>query len=319
MKVPKVKLNFLKWLNDVRLDLQSRISGLLSRFQRNRQSPRQLAHLELETERKNLLSSRSDFFIREAYKTLRTNVNFALAGDSPSKIVIVTSALQSEGKSFTALNLAISFAMAEKRTIIIDCDLRRPKLARLLEIKSRNGVSDVLLDTNLLDSAIRPSGKHENLDCVISGSIPPNPSELLGSVRMDRILSALRERYDYIVLDCPPINMVTDAMVLAPKSDGVLFVVRAWQSDRGSVSHAVEQLSYANAKILGFVLNGVDMENSAYGYGKYRYHYGYRRRGYYGRGYYGRGYGYGYVHSYESVPPDDEETSKPEDGKKAEL
>ena len=271
--------------------------------------------LELEIERKNLLNSHSEFFIREAYKTLRTNVTFALAGESKSKVIIVTSALQSEGKSFTALNLSISFAMAEKKAIIIDCDLRRPKQARLLNIQSKNGLSNVLLDDKLLQSAIKPSGLHENLDSIVAGSIPPNPSELLGSARMERILTELREQYDYIVLDCPPINMVTDAMVLSPRSDGVLFVVRAGQSEKGSVTHAVEQLQYANVKILGFVLNDVSMDGGVYGYGKYRY--GYRRgyyssKGYYGRGYgyggYGYGSGYGYGYGYETQPEKQETT-----------
>ena len=249
-------------MDQIRALFGGMVDDLTHRFHKRltRQERKQLARMELETERKNLLSSRSDFFIRESYKTLRTNVNFALAGESKSKVMIVTSALQSEGKSFTALNLAISFAMAEKRAIIVDCDLRRPKQARLLNIQSKQGLSDVLLDADLLNSTVKPSGLHENLDCIISGAIPPNPSELLGSARMERILGELRARYDYIIMDCPPINVVTDAMVLAPSSDGVLFVVRAEQSERGSVMHAVEQLQYANVKILGFVLNGVNME-----------------------------------------------------------
>ena len=281
-----------------------RLSRRNSREERTRQ-----AHLNLEQERRNLLSARSDFFIREAYKTLRTNVNFALAGESKSKVMIITSAMQSEGKSFTALNLAISFAMAEKHVIIVDCDLRRPKLARLLNLQAKQGLSEVLLDADLLSDAIHPSRRHENLDCIVSGAIPPNPSELLGSARMERVMSELREKYDYIVLDCPPLNMVTDAMVLAPRSDGVLFVVRAEQSEKGPVTHAVEQLQYANIKILGFVLNGVNMEGGAYGYGKYRYryHYGYRRGygygGYgYSRGYGYGGYGYGYGYGEENMP-----------------
>ena len=216
-------------------------------------------------ERRHILSPDSDFFIREAYKTLRTNTMFALAGQEGCKVVVVTSSLQSEGKSITALNLAISFAEAENRVLLIDCDLRRPKLARLLRKSSRAGLSNLLLDPSLL-----------------------------GSARMSALLTQLRERYDYVILDTPPVNMVTDAVVLAPKADGVLFIVRAGQSERGPVSHAVEQLEYAQAKLLGFVLDDVAGGGGSYGYGKYKK---------YGRYGYGR-YGYGYGYSSRQKAPD---------------
>jgi len=242
-------------------------------------------------ERKGLLSSNSDFFIREAYKTLRTNVSFSLTGEERCKVIVVTSSLQGEGKSVTAVNLAISYAMTDCRVLIIDCDLRRPKLARLMNQSSKIGLSNVLMRPELLKEAILPAAV-EGVDVLLAGDIPPNPSELLGSPRMERMIEDLRKSYDYIILDSPPVNMVTDAVVLAPKSDGVLFLVRAFQSERGAVMHAVNQLGYANVKILGFVLNGVDMEKSGtYGYKKYHYK-KYRRYGRYSYGY-SRGYGYG--------------------------
>ncbi|MDD6188464.1 MAG: CpsD/CapB family tyrosine-protein kinase [Clostridiales bacterium] len=246
-------------------------------------------NFRIQEERRSILSDKSDFFIREAYKTLRTNVTFSLAEEDGCKVIIVTSSLQSEGKSTTALNLAISFAEADKRVLLIDCDLRRPKLGRLLELNSPEGLSDLLLDPGLLDKGVVKN--YGGISVILAGAIPPNPSELLGSVRMEKLLDRMKEKYDYIILDTPPVNMVTDAVVLAPRSSGVLFVVRANQSERGSVVHAVSQLEYARAKLLGFVLNGVDMEKSAYGYGKNRN----KKYGKYG-GYrygYGRGYGYG--------------------------
>lgn len=262
----------------------------------------------IQDDRKNLLSLRSDFFIREAYKTLRTNVSFALGADDKSKVIVVTSSLQSEGKSITAVNLAISYAMTDRKVLVIDCDLRRPKIARLMQLNAKVGLSNLLMDPKLKKEAIVPSGI-DNLDVLLSGSIPPNPSELLGSPRMQELLQELRENYDYIFMDSPPINMVTDAVVLAPESDGVLFLVRANKSERGAVAHAVKQLEYSKTKILGFVLNGVDMEKTHYGDKKYRYRryfrYTYGRYGYgYGRYGYGR-YGYGrsgYGYS-GTVPP----------------
>lgn len=222
----------------------------------------------LAEDRKSILTESSDFFVREAYKTLRTNCIFALAGQEGCKVLTLTSSLQGEGKSTTALNLAISFAQAENRVILIDCDLRRPQVARLLRKRSSVGLSNLLLDLSQIDKAIVKSGI-ERLDVILSGDIPPNPSELLGSTRMSALLEQLRERYDYVILDTPPVNMVTDAVVLAPKSDGVLFVVRANCSERGLVARAVEQLQYANTKILGFVLDDVVASGGSYRYKKY--------------------------------------------------
>lgn len=237
----------------------------------------------LVDERKSILSPNSNFFVREAYKTLRTNTMFSLAETEGCKVILVTSSLQSEGKSINTLNLAISFAEAENRVLLIDCDLRRPKLARLLRKSSPVGLSNLLLNPSLVEKAILPSDIN-GLDVILAGDIPPNPSELLGSARMGSLLDKLKEHYDYILLDTPPVNMVTDAVVLGSKSDGVLFVVRTNQSERDSVMRAVEQLEYAKIKILGFVMSDAAIGQSNYGYRKYGR---YKKYGYYG------GYGYG--------------------------
>lgn len=271
-------------------------------------------HSDDEAERQNLLSERSDFYLQEAFKALRTNVMFSLTGESKCKIITVTSSMLGEGKSYTATNLALSFAMMDKRVLLIDCDLRRPKLARLLQLNSSAGLTNVLMDPNNMKSALLPYRKI-GLDVILSGSIPPNPSELLGSKRMEKLLEVLRGSYEYIILDAPPINMVTDAAILANYSDGVLFVVRAGIADQRGVSHAVEQLEYTNAKILGFVLNGVDVESSSYGYKRYGYkRYGYRRYGYKGYGYkrYGyQPYGYGSNTDQTSSATSEDKTAQP--------
>ncbi len=295
---------------------------LKSKFKKKKDSHKSA---RIREERKHILTNKSDFFIRESYKTLRTNVSFSLTGYEESKIICVTSSLQSEGKSITATNLAISYAQTGSKVIIVDCDLRRPKLARLLQLNNSVGLSNLIMKPELRQKAIVASGI-ENLDVILSGDIPPNPSELLSSQRMQDLLAALREEYDYIILDTPPINVVIDAVVLSPLCDGVLFVVRASISERGAIIDAVEQLEYAKAKILGFVLNGVGSEGGSYGYGRYRYkrygkygfgngysplNYGY---GYgYGRGYsyrgYGRGYGYGYGYGYGHQPAQPQDTA----------
>lgn len=233
----------------------------------------------IQEDQQGILSSESDFFVREAYKTLRTNVTFALAGEDGCKVIVVTSSLQQEGKSTTAVNLALSFAETDKRVLIIDCDMRRPKLGRLLNMKSPVGLSNLLLDPSLLDDGMI---KHYGaIDVILAGAVPPNPSELLGSPQMEKLLNKMKREYDYIILDTPPINMVTDAVVLGPRSNGVLLVVRANQSERGAVGHAVNQLQYAQVKLLGFVLNGVELgKNGTYRYKKYKGYQGYEQYGY---------------------------------------
>ena len=241
-------------------------------------------------DRKHILTSKSGFYMREAYKTLRTNVNFALADTEGCKVILVTSAMQSEGKSLTALNLAISIAQTEAKVLIIDCDLRRPKLHRLLGASANIGLSNLLMDPKKLNVTM---SKFESLGIrvLLSGDIPPNPSELLASARMQTLITALRSKFDYIIIDTPPVDLVIDSVVLAPLTDGVLFVVKADQSERGAVMHALEQMEYAKAKVLGYVFNGMNPESGS-GYGKYRY----SKYGRYGYGYkrYGYRYGYGY-------------------------
>ena len=253
-------------------------------------------------EQKYILNSKSGFFVREAYNTLRTNVNFSLTGDEKCKVILITSSSPGEGKSISSINLAISFAEADSRVLLIDCDLRKPMLNRLMGLKSDVGLSDILMDPSAVDNAILGFRNIENLNVIPSGKIPPNPSELLGSARMERLLASLRERYDYIILDTPPVNMVTDAVVLASYADGTLFIVRAGISDKVSTSYAIEQMEYVQTKVLGFVFNGVDITKTGYAYGKYGYKsYGYRRHGYgrYGYGRHGYGYGgYGYEYGY---------------------
>lgn len=215
-------------------------------------------------ERKHLIFNTTDFFILEAYKSLRTNVLFSLAGENENNVIIVTSAMQSEGKSTTATNLAITFAQNDKRVLLVDCDMRRPKLGRLLGQSAELGLSDILLEPERCAEAIS-STPEKNLKVLLAGAIPPNPSELLSSRRMKTFLEAMKKQFDLIILDAPPINVVTDAMVLCPESDGVLFVVRAGQSERGAVVRAVDLLEHANAKLLGFVLNGADGQIGSHG------------------------------------------------------
>lgn len=223
--------------------------------------------------RRAILGENSDFSVKEAYKTLRTNIRFSLP-EGGCKKLCVTSGLPGEGKSITTLNIAISFAEAGQRVLLIDADLRRPTMARLLMEGGDPGLSNILAGMCTEEEAIHKD-RYPNLDVIFSGVIPPNPSELLSSPRMEKLLQSLSARYDYIFIDTPPVNVVTDACVLSALLDGVLFVVRQGQSERDTVSKGVNQLNIAGAKILGFVLNGSSLKSGG-GYNKYD-RYGYYR------------------------------------------
>lgn len=223
--------------------------------------------------RRQILNKNSSFSVQEAYKTLRTNVRFFLQSKGCKRISI-TSPVAGEGKSITLLNLAISVAEDGHKVLLIDADLRRPALARLLVEKATPGLSNVLAGLDNAEDAIRRE-LYPNLDVLFSGDVPPNPSELLGSEKMRELVATMSEKYDYILVDTPPVNVVSDASIVANLLDGVLLLVRQGSSRKDSVKRAVANLELTGIKPLGFVLNGVDLNRGkSYGYG-YNYSYGY--------------------------------------------
>lgn len=209
------------------------------------------------SQRRHILNKNSSFHVREAYKTLRTNIRFFLHGDKCKRICI-TSGSMGEGKSITMLNLAISLAEDGKKVLLIDGDMRRPALARLLAEKATPGLSNVLAGLCTAEDAIRKD-VYPNLDMLFSGDTPPNPSELLGSAEMSTLMDQLSQVYDYILVDTPPVNMVADTCVVANILDGVLYLVRQDKTDKDSVARGVNQLKLTGAKLLGFIMNGIDL------------------------------------------------------------
>lgn len=225
-------------------------------------------------QRRHILNRKSNFFVQEAYKTLRTNIRFFLSGEGCKKFC-VTSSHAGEGKSITILNLAISFAQTGQKVLLIDADLRRPSLARLLVEKAAPGLSNVLAGLCTEEEAIR-EGNYPNLDIIFSGEIPPNPSELLGNPRMQQMIQRLSERYDYILVDTPPVGIVADTCIVGNVVDGVLFVVRQNQAEKDQVARSVHQLEMSGAKLMGFVLNDVE-QNGDKNY-KYKSKYSYESK-----------------------------------------
>jgi len=236
----------------------------------------------LLTNRKRILNDKSPSAVRESFNELRTNVLFSLTNKGAKK-VLLTSSLAGEGKSTTALNMAISFAETGVKTLIVDCDLRRPNLGRLLDDKGKKGLSNILVNDCTVKEALHET-KFKNLDVVLTGSTPPNPTELLSSDGMKAFLDEMSESYDYIILDTPPINMVTDAAILSSLVNGVIVVCRQFVTEKKLLASAIEKLQFVDAKIIGVVLN--DVASSKASYGKYSRYSRY--------GHYGYGYGYGY-------------------------
>lgn len=202
----------------------------------------------------------------EAYRTLRTNIQYS-SFDKEIRTIVVTSSEPGEGKSTTSGNLALSFAQAEKKTIIIDCDLRKPSLHKKFKISNLVGLSDVLIGKEKITAAIHEYNDY--LSVLTSGKLPPNPSEMLGSKSMSKLLQELKNYFDIIVLDSAPLQAVTDAQILSTKADGVIVVVRAEKTKRDSVIQAKSLLDKVGANILGVVLNGIENTRR-----KYYYYYG---------------------------------------------
>lgn len=252
-----------------------------------------------------LVDDKTAFTIVESYKTARTNIIFTLGTAPGCKRVAVTSANPGEGKTTTVLNLAIVFAQTGAKVLVIDADLRKPRIYRHLQLDKKDGLSDVLCNFIDVDKAIHKIDQF-GIDCITSGQIPPNPTELLSSDAMGGLLDKLSERYDYIFIDTPPSTIVTEAAVLSRFVNGVIVVVRQDYTIHESLEKARENLLFADAKILGYILN--DISAKKYGYGRYyyrNYRYNYGKHGYGGYG----GYG-GYEYSYGSAYSYDDRTVK---------
>lgn len=245
-----------------------------------------------------LLGEDTPFAISEAFKTLRTNLFYTAKGEK-CPVFAITSTFANGGKSLIITNLAVSYAQLEKRVLLIDCDLRNATVHKIFNIDRAGGMSELLAsdDTNI-DKYIKRT-RYPNLSVMTAGGTPPNPAELLASVRMAKFIEFVKQHYDIIFIDLPPIALVSDAMIMSPYVTGYLFAVRAGIDDTKSLSYALSSMEQTNSQIVGFVLNDVDTKSSGYYGGRYGNYGRYGRYGRYGYGRYGRygkkyGYGVGY-------------------------
>lgn len=196
-----------------------------------------------------------DFAAVEAYNLLRTNLSFALPDIEGGKVIGISSPAPQEGKSTASINLSYSLAEAGSKVILVDADMRRPSIAKNLKIERTPGLSNLLASPSV--DAVHEKVLHDNMSVLPAGVIPPNPSELIGSEAMKHLTGELRKKYDYVIIDLPPVNLVSDAIAVSRYTDGIIIVVRHCHTKRREVSEAVRQLKLVDAKILGFLYNGV--------------------------------------------------------------
>lgn len=209
----------------------------------------------------------------EAYRALRANISFSSI-DKPVKTILVTSASPREGKTTTAINLGIIIAQAGKRVLIVDADFRRPSLHHMFGFSPNGkgalpGLSNVIVGNSTLAEVLLPTS-FDGVAFVPAGTVPPNPSELLGSQRMTAVMTQLAEEADFVMVDTPPCLLYADAVVLATMADGVLYVVRSGPQDKAAQRRVNKQLQQAKARILGVVFNDAEVEETA---GSYHYYY----------------------------------------------
>ena len=232
----------------------------------------------------------------EIFRSLRTNVQFML--EEGQKVILFTSSTSGEGKTFNAANLAVSFALLGKKVALLGLDIRKPALGKLFNVADKSGgmtplMAMAMVDKKAVKSQIRPSNVNDNLDLILAGPIPPNPTELLARKNLSDIIEILKEDYDYIILDTAPVGLVTDTLQIAKLADVSCFVCRADYTPKAAFTLVNSLAAEKKLKNICIVLNGVDMSKKKYGY-----YYGYGRYGKYGR--YGRYGGYGNYGNYGS-------------------
>jgi capsular exopolysaccharide synthesis family protein len=210
--------------------------------------------------------------ISESYRSLRTNINYAATADKKIKSLLISSSQPGEGKSTTTANLAIAFAQLRKKTLLVDADLRKPVQHNVFSHPRGPGLSEYLIgDITEINSIIHPT-KVENLSIITAGGLPPNPSELLGSNAMSKLVDKLESEWDMVLFDSPPIVAVTDASMISGELDAIALVVKAGQTERTAVDRALDTIKNVKAPLIGAVLNGASQESLG---GKYAYYYSY--------------------------------------------
>ena len=231
---------------------------------------------------RNMFGPGLNFAAAEAYKLLRTNLMFSFSGEQKCRVVGVTSAIEEEGKSTVICNLAYSVSQSGASVLLIDGDLRKPTIASKLGVNRVPGLTNLLVSREDYKKFIQQSAHAPSVDLLTAGDIPPNPSELLSSGRMQEVIQQMCKDYDYILIDLPPVTVVSDALAISKNLDGAVMVVRGGVSDQQMLAEALRQLELVNVPVLGFVYRENDASGKKYGsrYGKkyYKYYKAYEKK-----------------------------------------
>lgn len=234
--------------------------------------------------RYTILDPDTPFYVNESYKAMRTNITFALAASTSKNknVFAVASANPSEGKSTTAANIAIALSQMDCKVLLIDADLRKPVQHRIFKVNNKLGLTNVLVQMEIFEDCVKRA-VIPNLDLLTTGTKPPNPSEILASEYTADVLSGLSQMYDYVIIDTPPVNVVSDAMVISKSIAGILLVLKYGVTTYEDLKEATRRTELSNTSIVGCVLNGIKRRSGAHSY-KYKYKYKYKN-------YYSYGYG----------------------------
>ena len=227
--------------------------------------------VEHKKDSRKLLCENLGFAASEAYKLLRTNIAFSLGKSSDCPVIGITSSDSGEGKTTVAINLAYTLAEGGKKTLIIDGDLRLPAISKYLSIKRTPGLSDLLAGLSDKASCIKPSGIIEHWDVLTAGTIPPNPSELLACTAMRDWINKLRSQYDFIIIDLPPVGIVSDALSVSEYIDGLIMIVRQNYTRRRALANSSSILRPLGNKLLGIVVTDSTSNKKDYYYHSYAY------------------------------------------------
>lgn len=227
-----------------------------------------VAHAAIEVDRQRLLGENTPFNVAEAYRMARTNISYLALGDGCKKIA-VTSAFTGEGKTTACCNLAIALAQNGARVLLIDADMRKPRVAKLLQVKAQYGLSECI--AGICREIPVYKSAYQNMFVMTSGKTSENAAELLSSPRLETVIKACEDKFDYIIFDMPPLNLVTDAAIITKLIDGYLLVSFSGYSSVSGLKEALASLERVEAKILGLILAGVDPKSIAYSSGTYRY------------------------------------------------
>lgn len=242
--------------------------------------PASISSVFTRENRKKIISEDSPFAVKESYNSIRTNLLYYNAVQEQCPIYVFSSSLPGEGKTTTAINIAITFAESGKRTLLIDGDMRNPSIHKYFMCQKTPGLSEYLAGIETKVQFVDTS--HSSLKIIPSGDIPPNPASLLLGSKMDEFLSLCKNNFDCIIIDAPPALMVTDTAILSSKATGCIMIVKTGSSDALSISKSIEAITQAKGEVIGFILNDSDGKSEIYSkkkgyYKSYDYNYGYGR------------------------------------------